>query len=262
MAENPALTGLLAGRKGLIVGVANQNSIAWACAQALAAAGMELAFTYQGEVMRDRVTRTVAELGDVPMFDLDVRDDAQIESIFGELGRRWGKLDFLLHSVAFAPKPAMSNPFLQTTREDFLTAHDISAYSLVALSRGAAPLMSAGGSIVCMTYYGSQKAVPGYNVMGVAKASLEASVRYLAVDLGPQGIRVNAVSAGAINTLAARGVAHFRDLLRVTGERAALRRTVEPSEVGSTTLYLASDLSSGVTGETLYVDAGFSITAG
>jgi enoyl-[acyl-carrier protein] reductase I len=262
MSENSALSGLLAGKKGLIVGVANQNSIAWACAEALAAAGMELAFTFQGEIMRDRVTRTVSDLGEVPVHDLDVRSDEQIESVFAEVQRRWGWLDFLLHSVAFAPKPAMSNPFVQTTREDFLAAHDISAYSLVALSRAAAPLMTGGGSIVTMTYYGSQKAVPGYNVMGVAKAALEASVRYLAVDLGPQGIRVNAVSAGAINTLAARGVAHFRDLLKVTGERAALRRTVESNEVGNATLFLASDLSSGITGETLYVDAGFSITAG
>jgi enoyl-[acyl-carrier protein] reductase I len=262
MTAPSALSGLLAGKKGLIVGVANQNSIAWACAQALGAAGMELAFTYQGEVMRERVTRTVAELGQVPMFDLDVRDDAQIDSVFAELRQRWGRLDFLLHSVAFAPKPAMSNPFLQTTREDFLTAHDISAYSLVALSRAAAPLMTEGGSIVCMSYYGSQKAVPGYNVMGVAKASLEASVRYLAVDLGPQNVRVNAVSAGAINTLAARGVAHFRDLMKITADRSALKRTVEAEEVGNATLFLASDLSSGVTGETLYVDAGFSITAG
>jgi enoyl-[acyl-carrier protein] reductase I len=262
MSENPALSGLLAGKKGLIVGVANQNSIAWACAEALAAAGMELAFTYQGETMRDRVTRTVADLGEVPLYDLDVRDDAQIDSVFAALQERFGRLDFLLHSVAFAPKTAMSNAFVQTSREDFLTAHEISAYSLVGLSRAAAPLMSEGGSIVTMSYYGSQKAVPGYNVMGVAKAALEASVRYLAVDLGPQKIRVNAVSAGAINTLAARGVAHFRDLLRVTGERAALRRTVEADEVGNATLFLASDLSSGITGETLYVDAGFSITAG
>ena len=262
MSDNSALSGLLAGKKGLIVGVANQNSIAWACAEALAAAGMELAFTYQGETMRDRVKRTVADLGDVPLYDLDVRDDAQIDSVVGQVQERFGKLDFLLHSVAFAPKTAMSNAFVQTSREDFLMAHEISAYSLVGLSRAVAPLMTEGGSIVTMSYYGSQKAVPGYNVMGVAKAALEASVRYLAVDLGPQRIRVNAVSAGAINTLAARGVAHFRDLLRVTGERAALRRTVEADEVGNATLFLASDLSSGITGETLYVDAGFSITAG
>lgn len=262
MSENSPLAGLLAGKKGLIVGVANQNSIAWGCAHALHQAGMELAFTYQGETMRDRVTRTVAELGEVPLYDLDVRSDEQIASVFSALQESWGRLDFLLHSVAFAPKPAMSNPFIETQREDFATAHEISAYSLVALSRAAAPLMAEGGSIVTMTYYGSQKAVPGYNVMGVAKASLEACVRYLAVDLGPKNIRVNAVSAGAINTLAARGVAHFRDLMRITAERSPLKRTVEAEEVGRTALFLASDLSTGITGETMYVDAGFNITAG
>jgi enoyl-[acyl-carrier protein] reductase I len=262
MADSSPLAGILAGKKGLIVGVANQNSIAWACAQALHGAGMQLAFTYQGEIMRERVARTVAELGEAPLIDLDVREDAQIDATFEWIRANWGTLDFVLHSVAFAPKTAMSNPFLQTAREDFLTAHDISAYSLVALARGAAPLMPDGGSIVTMSYYGSQKAVPGYNVMGVAKASLEACVRYLAVDLGERKIRVNAVSAGAINTLAARGVAHFRDLLKITAERAAMRRAVDPEEVGNATLFLASDLSSGITGETLYVDAGFSITAG
>lgn len=262
MSQSSALNGLLAGKKGLIVGVANQNSIAWACAKALGGAGMDLAFTFQGEIMRDRVRKTTAEMGEVPLFDLDVQSDEQIDAVFADLGERWGRLDFLLHSVAFAPKAAMANPFLETQRADFLAAHDISAYSLVALSRAAAPLMTEGGSIVTMTYYGSQKAVPGYNVMGVAKASLEATVRYLAVDLGGRGIRVNAVSAGAINTLAARGVAHFRDLLRITAERAPLGRTVEPSEVGSTALFLASDLGAGITGETMYVDAGFNITAG
>ncbi|HEU0079566.1 MAG TPA: enoyl-ACP reductase, partial [Longimicrobiaceae bacterium] len=246
----------------LIVGVANQNSIAWGCATALHGAGMELAFTYQGEIMRDRVTRTTAELGEVPLFDLDVRDDAQIAAVFDGLRERWGRLDFVLHSVAFAPKAAMANPFLQTQREDFLAAHEISAYSLVALSRAAVPLMPEGGSIVTMTYYGSQKAVPGYNVMGVAKAALEASVRYLAVDLGQHGIRVNAISAGAINTLAARGVAHFRDLMRITAERSPLKRTVETDEVGRACLFLASELGSGITGEVMYVDAGFNITAG
>ncbi|CAN5832201.1 enoyl-ACP reductase [soil metagenome] len=262
MTEAAATHGLLAGKRGLIVGVANQHSIAWACARALAGAGMELAFTHQGETMRDRVTKTTAELGDVPLFDLDVQSDEQIDAVFHELGDRWGKLDFLLHSVAFAPKAAMSNPFVETARQDFLAAHDISAYSLVGLSRAALPLMSEGGSIVTMTYYGSEKAVPGYNVMGVAKAALEASVRYLAVGLGPSGIRVNAISAGAINTLAARGVAHFRDLLRITGDRAPLGRTIEGAEVGNAAMFLASDLASGITGEVMYVDAGFNITAG
>jgi enoyl-[acyl-carrier protein] reductase I len=262
MSESSPLSGLLAGKKGLIVGVANQNSIAWGAARALAGAGMELAFTYQGEVMRDRVTRTVAELGDVPLFDLDVRDEAQTAAVFDALKERWGQMDFLLHSVAFAPKAAMANPFIETQRDDFLAAHEISAYSLVALSRAAAAMMPEGGSIVTMTYYGSQKAVPGYNVMGVAKAALEACVRYLAVDLGQRGIRINAISAGAVNTLAARGVAHFRDLMRITAERSPLKRTVEPDEVGNATLFLASQLGSGITGETMYVDAGFNITAG
>lgn len=262
MTEHSGIAGLLAGKRGLIVGVANQNSIAWACARLLAEAGMELAFTYQGEVMRDRVERTTSAIPNAPRLDLDVTNDEQIEETFGWLHENWGQLDFLLHSVAFAPKAAMSAPFIETQREDFGTAMDISAYSLVALSRAAAPLMKDGGSIVTMTYYGSQKAVPGYNVMGVAKAALEASVRYLAVDLGAKGIRINAVSAGAINTLAARGVAHFRDLLRITADRAPMGRAIEASEVGNATVFLASDLASGITGETLYVDAGFNITAG
>jgi enoyl-[acyl-carrier protein] reductase I len=262
MSASNAAQGLLQGKKGLIVGVANQNSIAWACARSLAGAGMELAFTYQGELMEDRVRRTVQELGDPPLFDLDVRDDAQIASVFTEIRERWGGLDFLLHSVAYAPREALSNPFTQTTRDAFLQAHDVSAYSLIALTREAAELMPNGGSVVTMTYYGSEKVVPNYNVMGVAKASLEASVRYLAADLGARGIRVNAISAGAVNTLAARGVAHFRDLMKVTAERSPLRRAIEVDEVGNAALFLASDLASGMTGETMYVDAGFNITAG
>jgi enoyl-[acyl-carrier protein] reductase I len=262
MADKTAVPDLLKGKKGLIVGVANRNSIAWACAEALAGSGMELAFTYQGEAMRDRVVKTTSELGEVPLFDLDVRNVDQIEAVFAELERRWGRLDFLLHSVAYAPKEAMANPFWKTTRDDFLAAHDISAYSLVGLTRAAVPLMTDGGSVVTMTYYGAEKVVPNYNVMGVAKASLEASVRYLAAELGERRIRVNAVSAGAVNTLAARGVAHFRDLLKITADRSPLRRPVEVEEVGNMTLFLASDLATGITGETIYVDAGFNITAG
>jgi enoyl-[acyl-carrier protein] reductase I len=263
MPERNPMSGLLAGKKGLIVGVANKNSIAWACARALAGAGMELAFTYQGEVMRDRVQKTVAEMGDVPLFDLDVTRDDQVEALYDNVHALWGdRLDFLLHSVAFAPSAAMSNPFYQTQRADFATAMDISAYSLVGLTRQFLPMLQNGGSVATMSYYGSQKAVPGYNVMGVAKAALEATVRYLAADLGALGVRVNAVSAGAVNTLAARGVAHFRDLMKITADRSPLKRTIEPDEVGNATLFLASDLSSGITGETMYVDAGFNITAG
>ena len=262
MSPNSALAGLLTGKRGLIIGVANQNSIAWACAAALAGAGMELAFTYQGDAMRERVRKTTSDLGEVPLYDLDVTSDEQIDRVFAELRERWGQLDFVLHSVAFAPKAAMANPFIETTRQDFLMAHDVSAYSLVGVARAARDLIPAGGSIVTMSYYGSQKAVPGYNVMGVAKASLEATVRYLAVDLGALGIRINAVSAGAVNTLAARGVAHFRDLQRITAERAPLRRAIEVDEVGAATLFLASDLASGMTGEVMFVDAGFNISAG
>jgi enoyl-[acyl-carrier protein] reductase I len=262
MSEPSAYAGLLASKKGLITGVANQNSIAWAVARSLAGAGMELAFTYQGDLMRDRVSKTVAALGDPPLYDLDVQNDAQIDEVVQNLQKQWGRLDFLLHSIAFAPKDAMSNPFVETKREAFLKAHDISAYSLVALARATAPLMTEGGSIVTMTYYGAEKVVPNYNVMGVAKASLEASVRYLAANLGEKNIRVNAISAGAVNTLAARGVAHFRDLLKITADRSPLRRAIDVKEVGSAALFLASDLSSGITGETMYVDAGFNITAG
>ncbi len=262
MAERSAHAGLLEGKRGLIVGVANQNSIAWACANALAGAGMELAFTYQGEMMRERVRKTTASLGDVPLFDLDVQRDDQIENVFGQLAERWGSIDFLLHAVAFAPKAAMANRYLDTERGDFSVALDVSTFSLVALSRAAAALMQPGSSILTMTYYGSEKAVPGYNVMGVAKAALEASVRYLAVDLGATGIRINAISAGAVNTLAARGVAHFRDLLKITADRSPLGRAIEVEEVANASLFMASDLASGITGEVLYVDAGFNITAG
>jgi enoyl-[acyl-carrier protein] reductase I len=262
MGERSAYAGLLEGKRGLIVGVANQNSIAWAVAALLAEAGMELAFTYQGEVMRDRVEKTTAALGNPLRLEMDVQDEAQVASVFSTLEERWGRLDFLLHSVAYAPKTAMSAPFLQTTREDFSVALEVSTYSLVSLSRAAAPLMSPGSSVLTMSYYGAEKAVPGYNVMGVAKAALEASVRYLAVDLGREGIRINAISAGAVNTLAARGVAHFRDLLRIAAERSPLGRSIETSEVAKAALFLTSDLGSGVTGETIYVDAGFHVTAG
>jgi enoyl-[acyl-carrier protein] reductase I len=262
MGEASQVAGLLAGKRGLIVGVANQNSIAWACASLLAEAGMELAFTYQGELMRERVEKTTASVPNALRLELDVQRDDQLEHVFGTLRDRWGQLDFLLHSVAYAPKASMAAPFLETTREDFSVALDVSTYSLVAMSRAAAAMMPVGGSILTMTYYGSEKAVPGYNVMGIAKAALEASVRYLAVDLGRQGIRINAISAGAVNTLAARGVAHFRDLLRITVERSPLGRGIEVEEVAKAAVFLASDLGSGVTGETIYVDAGFHVTAG
>ena len=262
MSELPEYPPLLKGKRGLIVGVLNQHSIAWAVARALAGAEMELAFTYRDEGLRERVAKTTTSLGDVPLYELDVQRDDQIEALVKQLRERWDRVDFLLHSVAFAPKEAMSNPFIETTREGFLMAHDISAYSLVALARAAAPLMPEGGSIVTLSYYGAEKVVPNYNVMGVAKAALEASVRYLAVNLGERGIRINAISAGAVNTASARGVGQFRDLLKITAERSPLRRAIDVDEVGSAALFLASSLSSGITGETMYVDAGFNITAG
>ncbi|MEX2584445.1 MAG: enoyl-ACP reductase [Gemmatimonadota bacterium] len=262
MADRSAIAGLLKGKKGLVVGVANQNSIAWGCARGLADAGMDLAFTYQGEIMRERVEKTTAEMSNALRLEMDVQRDEQIEEVFSTLRDRWGQLDFLLHSVAYAPKAAMANPFLETAREDFNVALEVSTYSLVSLSRAAAAMMPEGGSIVTMSYYGAEKAVPGYNVMGVAKAALEASVRYLAVDLGRQGIRINAISAGAVNTLAARGVAHFRDLMKITAERSPMGRAIDIDEVANATVFLASQLGSGVTGETIYVDTGFHVTAG
>jgi len=262
MGERSVISGLLAGKRGLIVGVANQNSIAWACAQLLAEAGMDLAFTYQGEIMRERVEKTTSSLPGAIRLEMDVQRDDQIADVFETLRERWGQLDFLLHSVAYAPKASMAAPYLETTRDDFSVALDVSTYSLVSLSRAAAAMMPGGGSIITMSYYGAEKVVPGYNVMGIAKAALEASVRYLAVDLGRQQIRINAISAGAVNTLAARGVANFRDLLKITADRSPMGRTVEVGEVAKAAVFLASDLGTGVTGETIYVDAGFHITAG
>jgi enoyl-[acyl-carrier protein] reductase I len=262
MDHNP-LSGLLASKRGLIVGVANRNSIAWAIARRLAAAGMELAFTYQGEALKGRVEKTVAELGDdVPLFQLDVQNDEQIERVFADLGERWGKLDFLLHSVAYAPKETFTSPFVETTRDAYLTAHDVSAYSLVALTRGAAGLMTDGGSVVALSYHAAERVVLGYNLMGVAKASLEACVKYLAANLGERNIRVNAISAGALNTLAARGIPQFRTLMNHGTEMSPLGRPIEPEEVGDAGLFLASDLSTAITGEIMYVDAGVNIMAG
>ena len=260
MSESSPYAGLLAGKKGLIVGVANRNSIAWACARALHAAGMELAFTYQGEVMRDRVMKTVSEMGEVPLFDLDVTRDEQIGQVLEQVRALWGgRLDFLLHSVAYAPAAAMGSPFLETRREDFATALDISAYSLVAMTQRAEPLMEArgGGAIVTMTYLGGERAIPGYNVMGVAKAALDASMRYLAADLGAKNIRVNAISAGPVRTLAARGIAGFSQMEGVIAERAPLKRGIEADDVGQAGLYLLSPMASSVTGTILYVDAGY-----
>jgi enoyl-[acyl-carrier protein] reductase I len=253
----------LAGKTGLIFGVANKRSIAWAVAQAWHEAGARLIFNYQGERLKDNVEELAGTFGaDTSIFPCDVSSDTEIDIFFNQVKARTDRIDLLLHSVAFAPREALSGEFLQTTRQAFSIAHDISAYSLVGLSRAVLPFMEKnGGSIIAMSYLGAERVVPHYNVMGVAKASLEASVRYLSYDLGPRKIRVNAISAGPMNTLAARGVAGLTDMLKHYEAHAPLRRNVELGELGATGLFLASDGAAAITGQTLYVDSGYSIMA-
>jgi enoyl-[acyl-carrier protein] reductase I len=251
---------ILAGKTGVVFGVANKRSIAWAIARAWAAAGARLIFNYQGERLKENVEELVGEFGEnTPLYPCDVSSDAEIASFFEEVDGQTGRLDLLLHSVAFAPREALEGDFLSTTRDAFKTAHDISAYSLVALARAAAPRMTDGGSIVAMTYYGAKKVVPHYNVMGVAKASLEASTRYLAYDLGPRKIRVNCISAGPMNTLAARGVSGLTQMIKHYQEHAPLRRSCTLEELGAAGLFLASDGAAAITGQVLYVDGGYQI---
>lgn len=251
---------LLAGKIGIVFGVANKRSIAWAIAQSWAKAGATLAFTYQGERLKENVEELVGTFGpDTLLMPCDVTKDADIDAVFAQVKEKFGRLDLLLHSVAFAPKDALEGRFVNTSRDAFKTAHDISAYSLVALARGAAPLMTNGGSIVAMSYYGAEKVVPHYNVMGVAKAALEASTRYLAYDLGQQKIRVNCISAGPVNTLAARGISGFSAMLKHYEEHAPLKRNVLPDELGATGTFLASDGAAAITGQVLYVDCGYQI---
>ncbi len=250
---------LLKGKKALIFGVANDRSIAWAISQALHEEGAELAFTYAGEILEKRVRPLAEGIGSKIILPCDVTKDEEIEKVFQTLGREWGKLDILIHAVAYAAKEDLSNPYVQTTRAGFHLALDISSYSLVVLARQAAQLMEEGGSVLTLTYVGSERVIPNYNVMGVAKAALEASVRYLAYDLGPKKIRVNAISAGPIRTLAASGIAGFKEMLHYVGDRAPLKRNIDAEEVGRTALYLVSDLASAVTGEVLHVDAGYNI---
>jgi enoyl-[acyl-carrier protein] reductase I len=251
--------GLLAGRKALIFGVANERSIAWGIARALHQAGAEIGFS-SVEMMIDKRVQPLAEsIGSTFVEPCDVQVDADIERVFGRWRVEQGRLDILIHALAFAKKEELTGRFADTSRDGFALAMDVSAYSLVALARAAAPLMANGGSIITLSYYGAEKVVINYNVMGVAKAALEASVRYLANDLGPSGIRVNAISAGPIKTLAASGITGFRKMYGRLPDIAPLRRNVSIEDVGATGLYLASDLSSGVTGETIYVDSGFNI---
>jgi enoyl-[acyl-carrier protein] reductase I len=251
--------GFLSGKRALIVGVASDRSIAWGIAQAMHREGAELAFTYVNEKFRERVQPLAESLGSKICVQLDVTNDAEIDAAFAAIGQAWGSLDILVHAVAYAPREALAGGFVESTsREAFKVAHDVSSYSLTALARAAQPLMTAGGAVVTLSYLGAVKSIPSYNVMGLAKASLEANVRFLAADLGPRNIRVNGISAGPIKTLAAAGIAGFRKMLGRVAEVAPLRRNVTLEDVGNAAAFLCSDLANGVTGEILYVDAGFS----
>ncbi len=245
------------GKRGLIMGLANDRSLAWGIAAACAAQGAELAFSYQGEVMEKRVRPLAESLGVPVLLPCDVGDDAAIDAVFTELGQRWGGLDFLVHAIGFADKQYLRGRYVDTPREAFLQALDISCYSFAAVARRAAALMPAGGAMLTLSYLGAERVMPHYNVMGVAKAALEASVRYLAADLGGQGVRVNAISAGPIRTLASSGIGDFHYILRWNQLNAPLRRNVTIGEVGGAALYLLSELGSGVTGEVHHVDAGY-----
>ena len=251
---------LLDGKIGIVFGVANKRSIAWAIAQAWAREGARLAFTYQGERLKENVEDLAGTFGpDTLILPCDVTKDEDIANVFKLVGEKFGKLNLLLHSVAYAPKDALEGEFVNTSREAFRVAHDVSAYSFVALARAAAPLMTDGGSLVAMSYYGAEKVVPHYNVMGVAKAALEASTRYLAYDLGPKKIRVNCISAGPVNTLAARGISGFSEMLKHYEAHAPLKRNVLPEELGATGVFLASNGAAAITGQVIYVDSGYQI---
>ena len=253
------MSSTLVGRVAVVFGVANKRSIAWSIAQALHNAGAKLAVTYQNERLEQEARDLILSLPGAEAFMCDVSNDGEIEALFSKLKDHYGKLHVLVHSVAFAPADELKGEFLDTTREGFRIAHDVSVYSLIAVSRAAAPLMEDGGSIITMTYFGAEKVVPRYNVMGVAKAALECSVRYLAYDLGRRKIRVNAISAGPIKTLAARGISDFSDMLKAHAEHSPLGRNVEVNEVGATGVFLACEASSAITGEVIYVDCGYNI---
>jgi enoyl-[acyl-carrier protein] reductase I len=250
---------LLQGRRGLVMGVANDRSIAWGIAAACAAQGAELAFTYQGEALQKRVEPLAASVGSALVLPCDVTEDASVESVFAALETAWGGLDFLVHAIAWSDKDQLKGRYLDTTRENFTKSLEISCYSFTAICRRAVPLMKPGGSLLTLTYLGAERVTPHYNVMGVAKAALEASVRYLAADLGGQGLRVNAISAGPIKTLAASGIGDFRYILKWNQYNSPLKRNVTIEDVGGAGVYLLSDLSSGVTGEVHHVDCGYHI---
>jgi enoyl-[acyl-carrier protein] reductase I len=249
----------LAGKTAVVFGLANKRSIAWGIAQKLSAAGATLAICYQNERMRAEAEDLINELPGASGFQCDVSVDSEIDTLFAALKEKYSKLDILVHAVAYAPAEDLKGEFINTSREGFRIAHDVSVYSLIAVSRAAAPLMTGGGSIMTLTYFAAEKVVPNYNVMALAKASLESCVRYLASGLGAKNIRVNAISAGPIKTLAARGIGALGDMLKMAADRAPLKRNVDQLEVGGLALFLASDLSSAVTGETIYVDCGYNI---
>lgn len=251
------MTGLMAGKRGLIMGLANDKSLAWGIARALHAQGAELAFSYIGEALEKRVRPLAEELDSDFLLSCDVSDMASIDACFAELAARWPTIDFLVHAIGFSDKNELRGKYVDTSLDNFLMTMNVSAYSLVAVTRAARPLMGNGGSILTLTYYGAEKVIPHYNVMGVAKAALETSVKYLSVDLGPENIRVNAVSAGPIKTLAASGIGDFRYILKWNELNSPLRRNVTIEDVGGAGLYLLSDLASGVTGEIHHVDAGY-----
>ncbi|MCH8809353.1 MAG: enoyl-ACP reductase FabI [Proteobacteria bacterium] len=250
---------LMAGKRGLIMGVANDRSIAWGIASNVHAHGAELAFTYQGGPLEKRVRPLAASVGSDIVMPCDVTDDDSIDAVFAAIGERWGRLDFLVHAIAYADKEELKGKYVDTSRDNFVKSLDISCYSFTALARRAVPLMTDGGSLLTLTYYGAERVMPHYNVMGIAKAALEASVRYLAADLGEQNIRVNAISAGPIKTLAASGIGDFRYILKWNEYNSPLHRNVDTDQVGDSALYLLSDLSSAVTGEVLHVDSGYHV---
>ena len=254
-----ALNGLMAGKKGLVMGVANDRSIAWGIAKTVAAAGAELAFTYQGDALAKRVTPLAQSVGSDLVLPCDVTDEKSIEHVFDVLGNTWGSLDFVVHAIAFSDKEELKGQYLNTSAPNFALTMQVSCYSFTAVAQKAAPLMTNGGSLITLTYYGAERVMPHYNVMGVAKAALESSVRYLAVDLGGRNVRVNAISAGPIKTLAASGIGDFRYILKWNEYNAPLKRNVTIEDVGKSGLFLLSDLGSGVTGEVLHVDCGYHV---
>ena len=252
-------TGLMQGKRGLIMGLANDKSIAWGIARALAGHGAEMAFSYQGEALKKRVEPLIASIGMAQMLECDVADEASMDALFAHLAQLWGKIDFLVHAIGFSDKAELRGRYVDTGRANFLMTMDISVYSFTAVARRAAAMMNHGGALLTLTYYGAEKVMPHYNVMGLAKAALESSVQYIAEDLGKDGIRCNAISAGPIKTLAASGIGDFRYIMKWNELNSPLRRNVTQEEVGKAALYLLSDLGSGTTGEVLHVDAGYHV---